>query len=100
MILHRIMVYMKKTMNFRNPDMAKKPRRVAVMLDLKWLYNRHVAIIDGIQRYAEERGLWQFRGLRHIRLFLCDANSNSVTRSRNFWNFVDLTGVDRSYQLS
>ena len=83
MILHRIMVYMKKTMNFRNPDMAKNPRRVAVMLDLKWLYNRHVAIIDGIQRYAEERGLWQFRGLRHIRLFLCDANSNSVTRSRN-----------------
>lgn len=36
--------------------MAKRPRRVAVMLDLQWLYKRHAAIFVGIQRYAEERG--------------------------------------------
>ncbi len=50
------MVFVKKAMDFRNPDMAKKPRRVAVMLDLQWLYKRHVAIFVGIQRYADERG--------------------------------------------
>ena len=36
--------------------MAIKPRRVAVMLDLQWLYKRHAAIFVGTQQYAEEQG--------------------------------------------
>ena len=32
--------------------MAIKPRRVAVMLDLQWLYKRHAAIFVGTQQYA------------------------------------------------
>lgn len=36
--------------------MAKKPRRIAVMLDLQWVYKRHAAIFVGMQQYAEEQG--------------------------------------------
>jgi LacI family transcriptional regulator len=36
--------------------MERKPRRVALMLDLQWPYKRHAQIFAGIQRYAEERG--------------------------------------------
>ena len=36
--------------------MTRKPRRVALMLDLQWPYKRHAEIFAGIQRYAEERG--------------------------------------------
>lgn len=36
--------------------MSRKPRRVALMLDLQWPYKRHSEIFAGIQRYAEERG--------------------------------------------
>jgi len=38
---------------FRNNAMAKKPRRVAIMLDLQWPYKRHTDIFAGIQEYAE-----------------------------------------------
>jgi hypothetical protein len=36
--------------------MTRKPRRVALMLDLQWPYKRHSGIFAGVQRYAEERG--------------------------------------------
>jgi LacI family transcriptional regulator len=36
--------------------MAKRPRRVALMLDLEWPYKRHASIFAGTQRYAEEQG--------------------------------------------
>ena len=36
--------------------MARKPHRVAVMLDLQWRYKRHAAIFVGTQQYAEEQG--------------------------------------------
>ncbi len=36
--------------------MERKPRRVALMLDLQWPYKRHAEIFAGIQRYADERG--------------------------------------------
>ena len=36
--------------------MAKKPRRVALMLDLEWPYKRHASTFAGTQRYAEEHG--------------------------------------------
>lgn len=36
--------------------MAKRPRRVAVMLDLQWTQKRHAAIFAGTQQYAEEHG--------------------------------------------
>ena len=35
-----------------------RPRRVAVMLDLKWPYKRHTGIFAGTQRYAQEQG-WE-----------------------------------------
>lgn len=38
--------------------MARKPRRVALMLDLEWPYKRHASTFAGTQRYAEEQG-WQ-----------------------------------------
>lgn len=31
-------------------------RRVALMLDLEWLYKRHTAVFSGTQRYARQRG--------------------------------------------
>ncbi len=34
------------------------PRRVAVMLDLKWPYKRHAGIFAGTQQYAREQG-WE-----------------------------------------
>lgn len=36
--------------------MQSKPWRVALMLDLEWLYKRHASIFAGTQRYAEEQG--------------------------------------------
>ena len=36
--------------------MERKPRRVALMLDLQWPYKRHSEIFAGVQRYAEEQG--------------------------------------------
>ena len=36
--------------------MAKKPRRVAIMLDLTWPYKRHADVFAGTQRYANEHG--------------------------------------------
>ncbi|WP_439624493.1 AraC family transcriptional regulator [Gemmata sp.] len=36
--------------------MGRKPRRVALMLDLQWPYKRHSEIFAGIQRYAGEQG--------------------------------------------
>jgi LacI family transcriptional regulator len=36
--------------------MARRPRRVALMLDLQWPYKRHAEVFAGVQRYAEERG--------------------------------------------
>ena len=36
--------------------MARKPRRVALMLDLEWPYKRHASTFAGTQRYAEEHG--------------------------------------------
>lgn len=36
--------------------MARRPRRVALMLDLEWPYKRHASIFAGTQRYAEEQG--------------------------------------------
>jgi hypothetical protein len=38
--------------------MARKPRRVALMLDLEWPYKRHASTFAGTQRFAEEHG-WQ-----------------------------------------
>ena len=34
--------------------MTKKLKRIAVMLDLQWLYKRHAAIFVGMQQYAEK----------------------------------------------
>ncbi len=36
--------------------MERKPRRVALMLDLQWPYKRHAGIFVGTQQYAEEHG--------------------------------------------
>lgn len=36
--------------------MHRKPRRVALILELQWSYKRHAQVFAGIQRYAEERG--------------------------------------------
>jgi LacI family transcriptional regulator len=36
--------------------MTLKPRRVAIMLDLRWPYKRHSEVFAGAQRYAVERG--------------------------------------------
>ncbi|QOV92023.1 substrate-binding domain-containing protein [Humisphaera borealis] len=36
--------------------MTRKPRRVALMLDLQWPYKRHSQVFAGIQRYAEAQG--------------------------------------------
>ena len=36
--------------------MPRPPRRVALMLDLRWPYKRHAEVFAGTQRYAEERG--------------------------------------------
>lgn len=36
--------------------MGRKPRRVALMLDLQWPYKRHAEVFAGVQRYAEEQG--------------------------------------------
>ncbi len=36
--------------------MGRKSRRVAVMLDLQWLYKRHASIFIGTQQYANEHG--------------------------------------------
>ena len=36
--------------------MARKPPRVALMLDLQWPYKRHSEVFAGVQRYAEEQG--------------------------------------------
>src|SRR5687767_13629766 len=33
-------------------------RRVAMMLDLDWPYDRHLGVLAGTQRYAEECGRW------------------------------------------
>jgi len=38
--------------------MESKPRRVALMLDLEWPYQRNVGTFLGAERYAEEHG-WQ-----------------------------------------
>jgi len=35
--------------------MERKPRRVAIMLDLQWPFKRHAAIFAGIQQYAKTR---------------------------------------------
>ncbi|MEX2213280.1 MAG: substrate-binding domain-containing protein [Phycisphaeraceae bacterium] len=34
-------------------------RRVAFMLELNWPLNRHIAVFEGTQRYAAERGNWE-----------------------------------------
>lgn len=36
--------------------MSRTPRRVAIMLDLRWPYKRHSEVFAGVQRYAVERG--------------------------------------------
>lgn len=36
--------------------MARKPRRIALMLDLEWPFKRHSEIFAGIQLYAEKQG--------------------------------------------
>ena len=36
--------------------MTRKPRRVAIMLDLQWPYKRHSEVFAGVQRYAEKQG--------------------------------------------
>lgn len=36
--------------------MNRKPRRVALMLDLQWPYKRHAGVFAGTQKYAEEHG--------------------------------------------
>src|SRR4051794_23276666 len=36
----------------------KKQRRVAIMLELDWPYERHVGVFAGTQRYAQECGRW------------------------------------------
>ncbi len=36
--------------------MPRKPRRVALVLDLQWPYKRHAGVFAGTQRYAEEQG--------------------------------------------
>jgi len=36
--------------------MVRKPRRVAVMLELEWPYKRHAGIFAGTQKYAQEHG--------------------------------------------
>jgi len=36
--------------------LPRKPRRVALMLDLEWPFKRHASIFAGTQRYAEEQG--------------------------------------------
>jgi hypothetical protein len=46
----------KKGNESRNPIMARRPRRVALMLDLQWPYKRHAEVFAGVPRYAEERG--------------------------------------------
>ena len=51
---------------------AQTPRRVALMLDLRWPYKRHSEIFAGIQRYAEERG-W---------VSILDEYANDTLRSR------------------
>ena len=33
-----------------------QPRRVALMLELKWPYKRHVGVFAGTQRYAQQQG--------------------------------------------
>ena len=38
--------------------MTKKPRRVALMLELRWPYKRHAEVFAGTQRYAQEHG-WE-----------------------------------------
>jgi LacI family transcriptional regulator len=38
--------------------MSTPRRRVALMLDLEWLYGRHSAVFAGTQRYAQECGRW------------------------------------------
>jgi len=48
----RITVCEKIIIGFKKTTMARKPRRVAVMLDLQWLYKRHAAIFVGTQQYA------------------------------------------------
>jgi LacI family transcriptional regulator len=46
-----------KTLPFLGKSfMGRKPRRVAVMLDLQWPYKRHAAIFVGTQQYANEHG--------------------------------------------
>ena len=52
----RITVCEKIIIGFKKTTMARKPHRVAVMLDLQWLYKRHAAIFVGTQQYAEEQG--------------------------------------------
>lgn len=34
------------------------PRRVAIMLELDWPYDRHLGVLAGTQRYADECGQW------------------------------------------
>ena len=36
--------------------LPKKPRRVAVMLELEWPLKRHVALFAGLQQYAQQHG--------------------------------------------
>jgi len=36
--------------------MPRKPRRIALMLDLQWPYKRHTAIFAGTQKFADEQG--------------------------------------------
>lgn len=38
--------------------MSAPRRRVALMLDLEWLYGRHSAVFTGTQRYSQECGRW------------------------------------------
>ena len=38
--------------------MSRKPRRIALMLDLEWPYKRHTSVFAGTQQYAEEQG-WE-----------------------------------------
>jgi LacI family transcriptional regulator len=57
--------------------MSKKPRRVAVMLDLVWPYKRHAEVFAGTQQYAQEQG-WESTVDEYAHNTLPEKKSDSV----------------------
>jgi LacI family transcriptional regulator len=45
----------KRLMNLGRHRTARKPLRVAIMLDLQWSYKRHSEVFAGVQKYAVEQ---------------------------------------------